>query len=263
MFKQRLLTALALIPIILLGIYYGNPWVLCTVTLVIILGCGWEWLKLIPIRRPAAKVLFILLLCVAIWTSQWILHYWLLVALIVWAGLLVAVLTFPASRVVWGNSIAVGALCLLLLPYLPSLLAVLYHQLHGKDLIVYLLCLVWAADIGAYLTGKQWGHHKLIPRVSPGKTIEGAIGGVILVLLVAAVGYVYFKPFARVEWFLLALCTAPMSMLGDLFISMLKRRSNVKDTGALLPGHGGLLDRIDSLIATLPLFYGGICAGII
>ena len=114
---------------------------------------------------------------------------------------------------------------------------------------------MWAADIGAYLVGKRWGHNKLIPKVSPGKTIEGSAGGVILALFVAVIGYFVFRPDSIVLWFLTALLTTLISILGDLLISLLKRRSHLKDSGHILPGHGGMLDRLDSSIAALPLFY--------
>jgi phosphatidate cytidylyltransferase len=112
--------------------------------------------------------------------------------------------------------------------------------------------------VGAYLVGKKWGKHKLIPQVSPGKSWEGALGGFILSMLIGALGYSYFHPVDMMAWFILAALTVTASMFGDLFISILKRRSHLKDTGALIPGHGGILDRLDSLLAGLPLFYFGI-----
>ena len=91
--------------------------------------------------------------------------------------------------------------------------------------------------------------------MSPGKTIEGSLGGCVFVFLIAGLAALYFQPVHLLSWFVVALFTALISMLGDLFISMLKRRSGVKDTGHIIPGHGGVLDRLDSLIAALPLFF--------
>ena len=255
MFKQRLLTTLVLVPLVLMAIYYANVMVLGALVLLLTAILGWEWLQLIPIKHIVNKGLFITALLLLVWPAVHWLHYWLLADLVCWGLILVAVLTFPASQAVWGHRIVVGFACLLLLPLVASAMSALYHQAHGKDLIVYLLCLIWAADIGAYLAGKQWGHCKLIPAVSPGKTLEGSLGGIVLTILVAGVGYVYFKPEHMFVWFVVATLTALISMLGDLFISMLKRRSQIKDTGQLFPGHGGVLDRLDSLIAALPLFY--------
>ena len=258
MFKQRLLTTLVLVPLVLLAIYYANAWILGAVVLLLVGLCGWEWLQLIPLTQLIYRFLFIVALFIALWACMQWLNYWLVVGLFLWGFILIAVLTYPASQSVWGNPIVVGASGLLLLPLLGNGLAALYLYPQGKDLIVYLLCLVWAADIGAYLMGKWCGQHKLIPRVSPGKTIEGALGGFLLAILVGIAGYFYFLPGNAVAWFLVTGATALISMLGDLFISMLKRRRNLKDTGQLIPGHGGVLDRLDSLIAALPLFYYGL-----
>lgn len=255
MFKQRLLTALILVPLVLMAIYYASHAVLGAIILIIVGLLGWEWLQLIPIKNNIGRCVFIAALLLLIWPATLWLNNWLIVDLIFWGLILVAVLTFPASQATWGHRLIVGGACLLLLPVVASSISALYQETNGKDYIVYLLCLIWAADIGAYLAGKQWGRHKLIPAVSPGKTVEGTVGGIGFVLIVATVGYLYFHPNNTVSWFVLALCTGLISMLGDLFISMLKRRSNIKDTGRIFPGHGGVLDRLDSLIAALPLFY--------
>lgn len=255
MFRQRLLTALILIPLVLMAIFYGNNTTLILLLLALTAGLGWEWLQLIPIKQWFSRCIFIAVLLGLVWPAVYYLNAWLIVDLIAWSLILIAVVTFPASRVVWGYPFLVAAACLLLLPPLVGSMAALYQQTQGKEFIVYLLCLIWACDIGAYLAGKQWGQHKLIPNVSPGKTIEGALGGIGLTLMVAGFGFMYFQTVHWFVWFLEALSVAGMSMLGDLFISMLKRRSNIKDTGFIFPGHGGVLDRLDSLIAALPLFY--------
>lgn len=255
MFKQRLLTTLVLVPLVLMAIYYASVLVLGGIVLLLTALLGWEWLQLIPVKSVVNKGLFITVLLLLVWPAIHWLNYWLLVDLVFWGLILLAVLSFPASQTVWGNRVVVGAACLLLLPVMASAMSALYQQVHGKDLIVYLLCLIWATDIGAYLAGKQWGHCKLIPAVSPGKTVEGSLGGIALAMLIAGLGYMYFKPENVVLWFVIALLTALISMLGDLFISMLKRRAQIKDTGQIFPGHGGVLDRLDSLIAALPLFY--------
>jgi len=255
MFRQRLLTTLILVPLVLLGIYYGNMWMLSSIVLALMVAMGWEWLSLIPITHLTAKCFFMLGLLICLVPSIHFLHAYLLMSFVIWSGILVAVLTFPKSQSLWGHRLVVGAACFLILPtFLSSLDALLQHR-HGRDLLVYLLFLVWATDIGAYLVGKQWGRHKLIPSVSPGKTWEGSLGGVMMAMLVALGGYVYFHPQSIWSWFAKALLIIFISMLGDLFISMLKRRCHLKDTGQLLPGHGGILDRLDSLIAALPFFY--------
>lgn len=283
MFKQRLLTTLALVPLVLMAIYYASPSVLIGLMGVLIALLSWEWLSLIPMHSTVLqggrslaslgttyrvlgttyrvlgmmyKVLFVCLTLGLIWPAIYWLELWLKADLLFWGLILLAVATFPKSQTIWGFPVAVSFACLFLLPLLASASRALYYQPHGQDLIVYLLCLVWAADIGAYLAGKQWGRHKLIPAVSPGKTLEGVLGGLALVLFVSGVGYFYFKPKYGFIWIITAIMIALISILGDLFISMLKRRVNVKDTGYIIPGHGGVLDRLDSLIAALPWFYG-------
>ena len=258
MFRQRLLTTLVLVPLVLLMIYQANAWLVGAVVLLLVLAGGWEWLQLIPVRQLVNQCIFIVVLLLATWLCQYYFHFWLILSLVLWAMILLAVLTFPTSQETWGNRAIVGGACLLLLSVFANTLAAIYLHTKGKDLIVYLLCIVWATDIGAYLAGKYCGRHKLIPKVSPGKTIEGATGGFVLAMIVAAVAYWYFSPQQLSLWFAVAVGTALISMLGDLFISMLKRRSNIKDTGQIIPGHGGILDRLDSLIAAAPLFYYGI-----
>lgn len=257
MFRQRLLTTLVLMPIVLFGIYLANKYVLASMLAILLTVGGWEWLRLIPVTNPISKSFFLFILVAAFGLSSYVFFSWLFVVLICWSFILIAVLTYPKSQIIWGYPAVVGGLALLLLPLLPNLLMAL--SVLGEGLVIYLFFLVWAADIGAYIVGKLWGRHKLIPKVSPGKTIEGSVGGLSLVSLVAIAGYYIFMPPSFLIWLLVALVTGCISVLGDLFISMLKRRCRLKDTGNILPGHGGILDRLDSLIAALPVFYIGMC----
>ena len=259
MFKQRLLTTVILVPLVLFAIYYAPNWVFSGFVLLLMLACGFEWLGLIPIASLLSKIAFLVLLLAVACLSYYIFYYWLALGLLLWVFILAAIVLFPRSQTVWGYSWIVAGACLLLLPLFAQSMMAIYKQEQGKDLIVYLLFLVWATDIGSYLAGKQWGRHKLIPSVSPGKTVEGASGGFILSMLVACCGYYYFQPrVGLVHWFNIGIATTLISMLGDLFISMLKRRAKLKDTGRLIPGHGGVLDRLDSLLAASPLFYWGL-----
>jgi phosphatidate cytidylyltransferase len=257
MFKQRLLTTIILIPLVLAAIFYANYWVFGALILLLITGCALEWLPLIPIQSTLLKFLFFatLLLCCYLIQITW--FFWLLAGIILWAMILIFVQQYPKSQVVWGYPWVVSVFCLLLLPLFGQSLMAIFLLEKGKGLIVYLLFLVWGADIGAYLAGKQLGRHKLIPQVSPGKTIEGVLGGFFLSMLVALAGYFCFQPALILNWFMIAILVVLVSLLGDLFISLLKRRVQVKDTGHLLPGHGGILDRLDSLIAAAPFFYCG------
>lgn len=258
MFLPRLITALILAPLVLWLIFYGNQWLLAGIVLLVYVVAVRESFQLIPIKEFSKQVGFLVLMLLCLWGCNYFFSYWLGLGLLVWGLIIVEILTFPGSQSYWGYPVIVAATCLILLPLFLQSLIHLYYFPHGKELLVYLLFLIWASDSGAYLSGKIMGKHKLIPRVSPGKSWEGVVGGIILSLLIAWGGYHYFKPIAAVHWFVLAFCTIIIAIFGDLFISILKRRCHLKDTGAIIPGHGGILDRLDSLIAALPLFYFGL-----
>lgn len=258
MLMQRLITTLILIPIVLALIFYGNYWTLGGCIFLITLLAGIECWQLIPISGVMACAVFLLLLFLCVVCSAYVFMGWLVFGLFIWLLMCVAIIFYPASQRYWGYSVIVASLCLLFISLFIQSLIALYFMPQGKLLLVYLLCLVWAADIGAYLTGKYCGQHKLIPQVSPGKSWEGAAGGFILSMSVACYAFFYFNTASLFLWFLLALVIMIISIFGDLFISILKRRCQLKDTGAIIPGHGGILDRLDSLIATMPFFYLGM-----
>ena len=126
---------------------------------------------------------------------------------------------------------------------------------YGSQHLLYLLCLIWGADTGAYFAGKAFGTHKLIPYVSPGKTLEGVLGALFTTAIIATIGLFQLNITAYLAWYLISFMIAIVSIFGDLLISMFKRHVGVKDTGTLLPGHGGILDRIDSLLSASVFFY--------
>ena len=177
----------------------------------------------------------------------------LAVAIVFWLVAVAAVVTFPRAFP-WGVVLASGLLALL-----PSwaLLVRVHGLAQGRGLEMTLLAIVWAADVGAYGFGRWLGRTKLAPTVSPGKTWEGMAGGVLSAALAAGVAAVWLDlPIARLA--ALGVVTALVSVLGDLTQSMFKRNVGLKDSGKLLPGHGGVLDRIDSLTAAIPVFAGGL-----
>jgi phosphatidate cytidylyltransferase len=143
------------------------------------------------------------------------------------------------------------------LTLLPSLAAVVAIRSYSPWYLVMLLLVTSAADIGAYFTGRAFGRHKLAPQVSPSKTWEGVWGGIALVTLVAVVA-LRWLPVATGPFILLCICVALLSVVGDLSESLFKRQAGIKDSGTLFPGHGGVLDRVDSITAATPLFWLGM-----
>jgi phosphatidate cytidylyltransferase len=254
MLKHRILSAMVLIPIVLWSILYAHPWILGGL-LAFVLGLGAvEWMSLIPTHSRFEKIGYVvsLILCVALIYMNT--HMALFVGMLIWCSLIVCILTYPRSVFLWGYRPIVALCGGLLLPLAYFSLSRIYHAAHGSELVIYLLFLVWAADTGGYFIGKRWGKTRLIPNVSPGKTLAGALGGALFLMLVAILGAIWFKPLDFLAWFIMAGIIFIFALFGDLFVSMLKRRVQLKDTGTLIPGHGGILDRIDSLISTAPCF---------
>lgn len=275
MFKQRVLTALLLAPLALLAVFYlplGG--FALFVSVAFILG-AWEWSGFCGLANLKMRTVYTVLTAAILLALYYIqpiaLQYLfadvftltLVMAGVIWWLLAVAlVLTFPRSQVFWAGRDWLKALMgwLTLLPAWSALVFVRgldypQSEFTGAWLLFGLLGLVWAADIGGYIIGKPFGKNKLLPKVSPGKTLEGMLGGMALVLLlVSAVGYWQNWPSQIIYWYLAALVLAALSVFGDLTESMFKRAAGKKDSGIFLPGHGGILDRIDSLTATAPLY---------
>lgn len=259
MLKQRIITALVLLPIALGGFFLldGAAFALF-IGVVVTLG-AWEWARLAGVCAQPARVLYAAvvagLLCGLYLQPAF--APWLLGAAVVWwAAAILLVLGYPDSSRYWGGlpgSFVIGLL--ILLPAWQGLV-LLKQWPQANGLIIAVMVLVWGADIGAYFAGKAFGKRKLAPRVSPGKSWEGLYGGLAASLLITlGVG---LQQGWSASGLLLALGGAALvvliSVVGDLTESMFKRQSGIKDSSNLLPGHGGVLDRIDSLTAAIPLF---------
>jgi phosphatidate cytidylyltransferase len=270
MLKQRIVTALILAALFLLAlIYLPLPLFSAFAALVVLIG-AWEWANLagFPLRWQRAAYVVVTLVILAV------LAFWLdiatlgaalgearfeaiqgvlLLACIWWAVALLWVQTYPHSALLWGYRPLRAVMGLLVL--VPAWVALTYVRSleQGAWLLLLMIAIVACADIGGYFTGRRWGRRKLAPAVSPGKTWEGFAGGVganlLLTLLIWLwVGGSYWL------WLALILPASLVSVLGDLLESMLKRHRGIKDSSRLLPGHGGVLDRIDSLTAAAPVF---------
>jgi phosphatidate cytidylyltransferase len=178
--------------------------------------------------------------------------WWLIAALLIF--------TYPKSTPIFAQNIYARPLmgAFTLAPFWLALIIIRSAE-NGAIILTFVLLLVWSTDIGAYFSGKWWGKTKLIPKVSPNKTWQGLYGGILLTIIVAVIGCIVFNIYP-LDWLIviaLAIMVAILSVIGDLFESMLKRQVKIKDTGNYLPGHGGLLDRIDSLTAAVPVFLLG------
>lgn len=265
MLKQRIITASLLAPLALWGTWALPPQAFAAIIGVIFAMAGWEWSRLCGLERTPGRVSYVALVVLAmagmhplLSDSTWP-QFILVIALMWWTLALMAVLSYPQATGLWQHSaVARGVAGLLVL--LPAWAAlVLLHARLGPGYVILLMFVVWGADTGAYFAGRAFGRHKLAPRVSPGKTWEGVAGGAALALLVALVGTVWLEPIGGYAAFLgLVVLTVLISILGDLIESLFKRMAEVKDSGGLLPGHGGVMDRIDSMTAAGPLFALGL-----
>ncbi|MGE0311606.1 MAG: phosphatidate cytidylyltransferase [Lautropia sp.] len=268
MLRQRVITALVLLFAVLGALFLAPPWGWGLLSLAGLVAATLEWMRLLAggARVPAVAI------GVAVACGAWLMWReaggvpgawlgWLIAAdLLLWIGVAVpAVLGArpPRSGLAW---VRIGFAALALF----SLWVALYElRVIHPAMLLSTMAVVWAADIGAYFVGRAFGRHKLAPRVSPGKSWEGALGGLGFVLACAlVVALAWPSPSILPGWLALRVGTPAMlgwmvvlvalSVVGDLFESLLKRRRGVKDSGSLFPGHGGILDRIDALVPTVP-----------
>ncbi len=272
--KQRIITALILAPLVIWGIFaLSLPWFITAILAVTLLGF-WEWTQFVDCNtRWMAMIPAVLVTAVSFWALSPLssaadavthAHYWVFGAgLIWWICASILAITYPKSTPLWEKSRTLRHLFgfLTLLPFLWSVVALRANQIdldpyHGAKLVMYVCFLVWAADSGAYFVGKGFGKHKMAPSVSPNKTIEGLAGGIVAALIV---GWIFANLFdiqfsSPVHMIATTMLTVVISVLGDLVESMFKRVSGIKDSSNIIPGHGGILDRIDSLTAAFPVF---------
>ncbi|GAB2581708.1 phosphatidate cytidylyltransferase [Nitrincola alkalisediminis] len=263
MLKQRLITGLILGVGILATVWWAPLWLFSLIVGAATVYGAWEWsnfCRFKPIGRIAYVVMLaVLILLLFVGMDDALAAIITISAVAFWLGALVLVLRYP-SEIKWrarGHKLIIGMFVLI-----PAWLALvrLKEMPNGEMLILLLLLLVWGADTGAYFAGRALGKHKLMPNVSPGKTIEGFVGGLAVCMFIALSFSIWneLTGAALVYLVLLSIVTAMASVLGDLFESMFKRERGIKDSGTLLPGHGGVLDRIDSLTAAAPVFLFGL-----
>lgn len=273
MLRQRVATALVMAGLFIAGITFLPLPALAAVFALLVLAGGWEWSRLAGWESAAGRALFVLLLA-ALLAGLYIhgqlgqlptrerVQPVLGLACLWWSFALLWVKSYPGSAIIWRHSLMRSLMGLLILG--PAWMAAVYLLSfpRGGLLVVIMVAIVAAADIGAYFAGKSFGKHKMAPQVSPAKTWEGFWGGVLAVILVGLLLW-YLRPAHSAHLGLLsvlavALATSLASVVGDLAVSMVKRESGTKDSGSMLPGHGGVLDRLDSLCGAAPVFALGL-----
>lgn len=255
---QRIKTAIVLVLIVGFALFASSmPIFVIPLLAVGVLIASHEWTKLMPKwKRPSLFVLVVLIITMQsiFLPNSWV--FWWSGALVIWVMALLWVKQYPNKESWYGQRLVyMGGVIL------TAAITAMYALWQMSPWwLMYVFLLVWCADSGAYFVGRQFGKTKLAPNVSPNKSVEGLVGGVITASLVAVGVGLYLQLSAVAFWIFLVLSamTVGASVLGDLFESMLKRRAGVKDSGTILPGHGGVLDRIDSLLSATPIFALGI-----
>ena len=268
MLKQRVLTALILLPLVMAAIFVlPAQWFLVLLAIILLRG-SWEYRPLAGFSSPTTGYLLVALQAIVLAVVFSFREFWNTSALLLMSTSCAAwlIMFIRLSRY---RSNAKPDSIYRLVSFLTAVVSIttgwfavswIRTQADGSWLILLLLLIVWAADTGAYFAGKTFGKNKLAPYISPGKTREGLVGGLFTAPLVALLA-AYLMPIASVGSFkliLVSLVTALVSVGGDLIISLHKRTSGFKDSGNLLPGHGGILDRLDSLLAAAPFFALGL-----
>ena len=273
MLVERIITGITFGLIILLGIFYLSPVGFDLLSLVIATLAAWEFLGLFNKWDYQKRVGFLVLFVLTLMITQFLpalpilligVLWWLTAPYFMWRYTVNGYNYF--ANMFWQGLLAT----VIFIPCWTGL--VIINGRFGKGFLLYLLVIVCVTDIGAYFTGKLWGKHLLAPAISPKKTVEGLMGGILTALLVAIAGVFLlksaivkpsvmgfdFSPLKNVSLIMLSLVTCLWSVIGDLFESMLKRLAGVKDSGRILPGHGGMYDRIDSLTSAIPIFALGL-----
>lgn len=279
MLGQRLVTAIALVALLLLALAARPAWPFEVLTLVLVAAAAWEWARLNQASKAVALVLGAALAAAGAWgiSRGWTQGqpspgWWTVALLWLFAGG-VALRSGPKA---WPQVPRWSRWCLGVLVLWAAWLALAQSRAIGINYLLSVLCLVWIADVAAYFGGRAFGRRKLAPSISPGKSWEGVWSGVLAVMALAVFWIwldgraaldsdsVYSRLLESAGWVGGALMLAALSgfsVVGDLFESLVKRAAGAKDSSRLLPGHGGVLDRIDALLPVLPVALAVVAMG--
>lgn len=268
MIKQRVVTALILAPIMVVGIFFLplKPFAFF-IALICTIG-AWEWANIAGYHKKWSRILYAIFVFICLYIAARVLRvhddwkiYVLGAGTLWWVIAFLLVNRYPGGTDLWSARLMRAALGLCVLVPMWVGFMHLKQQPYSSLLIIFVMLIVWGADIGAYFSGKRWGNTKLAPKVSPGKSWAGFWGGLVTTLIIGitcGIGVDHFiRPLTSNDWISLlsiTVLTMVISVLGDLVESMMKRYRGIKDSSSLLPGHGGVLDRIDSMAAAVPVF---------
>ena len=286
MLVTRIITATVLAILIALAVFELPLEYFSLLIALITLMAAWEWTNLVSISTMYKRILFLVVLILPMlglnfWTqilelvatlTNWpdvrdysgILEWLVIAPVLFWITAMILIRNAPTNLLNLQLKMRYKAFIGWFILLSAWMFLTRLRAFYGPEMTMYFLLLIWGADVAAYFTGRKWGTTKLAPEISPGKTVAGVRGALVLgfMLAVAFIGYYSFRDgfvWTRIlDFVLLSLVTVVISIYGDLFISLVKRQGGLKDSGNMLPGHGGILDRIDSVIAAIPLFYAGI-----
>lgn len=264
---KRILTAAILIPLVLLLVFKGSTWLVTIAAGVVAELAAWEFLSIADMAGARSPRILVLISIAILFFASFQQPDMLAPVLSALALVIFVVcsLRCPLERVL--PDVASSVFCLLYIGFSLTTIPWLCAQVNGPSLLTLLFCVVWVGDSAALYVGKSYGKHKLAPAVSPNKTWEGSVasivGSLLVTLLLIFTGTVFAKrgssllayPGSVFHWLLLAIVLNVVAQLGDLAESALKRGAGVKDSGSLLPGHGGILDRIDALLLAAPVLW--------
>lgn len=261
--KNRLITALVLAPLVIAAVLLLDPSTFSMVWGGVVLLAGWEWAGISGVESRAGRIAFLAVLgATMVLAKYWapLAVDWLMWPAVAWwlvVGMLLRAKPDKMLAIKFPVGLKLGMGWFILVT--SWILFIWLRFNFGAVQALYLLVLVSFADIAAYFVGRRWGFTKLMPEISPGKTVEGLYGALAVSAVLAVGVALWFKlePATVADFAILSLVTVVISVAGDLFESLLKRQRGVKDSGSLLPGHGGVLDRIDALLASVAVFYAG------
>ena len=267
MLKQRVITAAILIPFVIWSILYATAEGFMYGLAAVLFMASLEWNKFVGFNNTLNGFVFSVVVTSSFLFLEYMdelifIKYVIYLSLIWWLLSLPLLFSFPfkTTHLLQQKSAKIVIGFLMLLSTFLALNLLRNSSEYGINYVIYLLIIVWIADSGAYFAGRAFGKHKLIPNVSPGKSWEGVVGAVFATIITSVFAIDLLGITSTVSWLfvLITFITVIYSIIGDLSESMFKRMANLKDSGNILPGHGGVLDRIDSLTSALPVFVAGL-----